>query len=296
MSFGLPWISKSMRSICILTFIVIHLCYGQLVVEYALLNVSQTLDNYARVFERNDVITVDSNGWTVNVSDNLGFHWLIQFEHDKWKFKSDRPSTLTMKVYSNSEFGKTDQDMLVSFSQNDTKYITSSIRMNSFERNIFYPYCDRQSTTESFATGDVEQLLDTDNGKDRLYKITDGWNYGYASPENNGSTCCSNQSPMIFKIVNNPVSGYSKYIYTNSINSEWQQQCGFSQVWSSDDYIELFIAGNDLGQTLNIYKFELFMEYDQTLQPTEPPTAPTAEPATAPVAGIRTKTYTETPN
>ena len=48
------------------------------------------------------------------------------------------------------------------------------------------------------------------------------------------------------------------------MNSGWQQECGFHDVWSSDDYIKIFIASNNIGQTTNIYKVELSMEYDQT--------------------------------
>ena len=271
-----------MASKFILLLLIIDVYHAQSVIESATLQVSQTSNNYAQIISRN-IDSVDyTNGWTVNVdSHQVGYHWWIHFTNEIWKFKKDVPSVLTLKIYSYSQFGGADRDVIVSFSQNDSKYISNFIQLDGIQPNRIHPSCDKQLIpTESFATGNIPKLLDVDDGTERWWRIS-GWNYTNALPENNRSICCSNQSPMIFKIENNPILGYSKYIYTNAINSGWQQQCGFSEVWSSNDYIEIFVFADDPGETLNIYRFGLSIEYNQTLQPTtdDPTKLPTNNPS-----------------
>ena len=270
-----------MASVCTFISLIIHLCHSQLVTQSATLLATRTNQNYAQVNTKN--IGDTSNGWTLTVDTHLSWNWWINFHNDLWKFQSDRPSTLTMKIYTNSAFYSDDRDILINFSQNDDNYITSLIQMDGQWPNLIYPSCDQAAVpTASFAKGNVELLLDTNTNpdNDRLYKTTDGNNYTYAIPAANSSACCSNQSPMIFKIINYPVERYSKFIYTNPSNSGWKQQCGFGEAWSSDTFMEIYISGDDMGEVLNIYQIELTMEYDQTLAPTtqapsQPPGSPT---------------------
>ena len=259
---------------------------AQSVIEEATLTVSQGSDNSAQVSTRNIGYSDSINGWTLTVNTHQGYNWKINFQNNIWKFQSDRPSTLTLKVYSNSAFNNgagDDRDMLVSFGQDDSKYITSMIHLDGGYQNSIYPSCDKQSVpTASFANGDIEALLDAnDNGQDRAQK-----SMGYdpyiilLTPSFNSSSCCTNQSPMIFKLINNPIDGYSKFIYTNPSGSGWKQECGFRDVWDSDKFMEIFISGHDMGETLNIYQLDLSMEYDLTLDPTQAPISPS--PSTSP--------------
>ena len=75
--------------------------------QQATLSVSQTSNNDARVNTQNIGSASTSDGWTMTVYTDIGYNWLIDFTDDNWKFRSDRPSTLTLKVYSNSQFGNT---------------------------------------------------------------------------------------------------------------------------------------------------------------------------------------------
>ena len=199
------------------------------------------------------------------VQDNQGWYWWLNFQSDKWKFKSDRPSTLTLTVYSHSEFLIDDRDVIIVFSQNHAKYLTTLIQLDN-NPNKIYPNCG-----SSFATGNIEQILLDNNGQDREQKTMNNSNNFILQPQNNASSCCQNSSPMIMKIVNNPIVRWSHYIYQNSQNSGWTQTCKFEEAWSSDYYLDIFIMGAGINQILNILKFELSMQYDATLEPTMAP-------------------------
>ena len=70
-------------------------------------------------------------GWTVNVQNDLGWHWKIHFQNAKWKFKSDKPSTLTLKVCSKSQFMCNNCDLIIVFSQNNAKYFRMIMQLNN---------------------------------------------------------------------------------------------------------------------------------------------------------------------
>ena len=262
-----------------LLLLLLHLSNAQLVIENAALDATHTYNNHVQVSPKN--VHNQGSEWLLTVSGSVGYHWWISFNNDKWKFQSDQPSTLTLKVYTNSTFGNGDnsfdRDILVSFSQNDNKYIFNFIQLDG-KPNIFYPQCDTSSSpSRSFAIGNIEALLDNySSGADRLDKsIQFSNNYHQPKPHNNNSACCSNQSPMIFKIINNPIEGYSHHIYTNPTESGWKQQCGFGEAWSSNDYMKIFISGHDIGETLSVTKFELSMEYGEPLTTSLPTPQPT---------------------
>ena len=236
-------------------------CKSQIIIESATLQVSVTNDNSAQV-NTNNIGYVDSTyGWTVNVQNNQGWHWYINFHHNKWKFKSDRLSTLTIKIYSASQFLSNDRDIIIVFSQNNAKYLTTIIQLDN-NPNKIYPNCGA-----SFATGNIEQTLNINNGQDREQKTMNNNRNFNLQPQNNISSCCQNSSPMIMKIVNNPVAGWSQYIYENSPNSGWRQTCRFTEPWSSNDYLDIFVMGQEIGEDLNILRFELSMHHTKRAYP-----------------------------
>ena len=240
-------------------------CYGQLITtESATLTVSTTNDNFAEVVV-NSIGHIDPQyGWTVNVQNNQGWHWNINFQNETWKFKSDQTSTLTLKVYSGSQFLSGDRDVIIVFSQNDAKYFTTLLQLDN-NPNQVWPACGN-----SFATGNIEEILNTDDGRNRQQKTMDGSRNVDIEPINNSSKCCQHSSPMILKIINNPIEVTSQYIYTNSLNTGWQSSCEYTEAWLGSDYLDIFIMGQDIGEDLNIWMFELSVEYD-TLQQTIAP-------------------------
>ena len=254
-------LSLRLWSICL----IIYTCQSQIVTESATLQVSKTADNSAQVNANNIGHASSQYGWTVNTQNNEGWSWNLNFHNNKWKFQSDRPSTFTLKIYSDSQFLSDDRGMIVLFSQSDTRYLTTLIQLDN-DPNKIYPNCG-----SSFASGNIEQTLNMNTGEDRESKTMNNGNNFNLQPQNNASSCCQNSSPMIMKIVNNPIEGTSEYIYTNSLNSGWSQTCGFTEAWSSSSYLDIYIMGEAIGQDLNILRFELTMEYDATLQPTMVP-------------------------
>ena len=235
---------------------------AQILTHSATLQAAQTNDNYAQVTTQNVNQVSAQNGWTLTVSDNIGFHWWISFNDNRWKFRTDTISILTFTIFTNSQFNGDDRDMLVIFSQGDSKYVTNFIPFDANGVNGIYPSCDTSSVpSAAFASGNIETLLNAwNNGQDRLYKSTAGNQYTDALPAIN-----VNSSPLIFKIVNDPITGWSKYNFMTSTNSSWKQECGFAEMWSTNDFMEIFITGDDVDETLNIEKFEIFMEYNQTV-------------------------------
>ena len=249
--------------------ILIHHPSAQPPIQSATLTVTQTVNNYAQV-DTNNVGYADAvHGWNVNVQTITGWHWHISFHNDSWKFQSNEISTLTLKIYSTSQFSADDREMFVVFSQNDTDYVTSLTQLDNNTPNSIYPQCGAE-----FADGDIDWKLNRNNGNPRKQRLmNNGWGNQevYLEPQNNASLCCENSSPMIFKFINNPIEKWSQFIYTNSMDQGWRPKCKYIQIWSSDEYMDIFIMGNDIGEDLNIIKFELFMQDEQQLLPTVSP-------------------------
>ena len=93
-------------------------------------------------------------------------------------------------------------------------------------------------------------------------QIGGGNNWVKVIPWSNISQCCQNSSPLTMKIVNDPIKGFSKYIYKN--NAVLTQECGFNELWTSKDFMDIFIYGHQINEDVNIYRIELSMEYNGT--------------------------------
>ena len=61
-------------------------CKSQIITKSAILNVSDTNDNFAQVNTSDIGNSVARFGWTVNVPDNQGWHWWLNFHNNKWRY------------------------------------------------------------------------------------------------------------------------------------------------------------------------------------------------------------------
>ena len=195
----------------------------------------------------------NTTGWTKTVDSQIGWHWKIHFQTDDWKFRSDTDSRLILTIHTNTEFSSGDDtDLLVSFSQARSKYITTLIRVDNVGGNKIYPFCGNK-----FASGDIDQLINENNGR-RDVKLTKGEGFNRIDPRTNSSSCCENSNPMTFRILNDPRNNQSSYCYY--VHGQIYQCCQFEEVWSSNNTMEIFISGDSNGETINI-ELEIKMQY-----------------------------------
>ena len=255
-----------------MTIMLINLYNAETITESATLLPTQIQDNDARV-DLHNISETNANGWIVNVNDNYGWNWKITFDDDKWKFRNDTISTLTVTMYTNKSYCAfaNNCDALIYFSQNDSKYFAILMQFDN-NPNAMYPGCDQQEIpTQSLKSGNVDNLLMSsvnDGSKTRTGRtmpVDDGNALKNIKPKNNATY--PNESPLIIKIINNPIEGWNKYIYTNPTVSPWEQGCGFGEAWSSVSQMKILISGDNIGETLNFYQFDVEFKYNMTLSP-----------------------------
>ena len=239
--------------------------------QTAYLKYPTSTDNDAVVQFQNIDFSSSDTGWTETITSQLSWQWKIFFQTQIWNFPSDRPARFQLKIYSNSNFNDgLDRDLIVSFSQNRQKYVTILIRMDNLNPNEIHPACDKEEIpTQKFSSGDIEQLINADNGQDRLYKSTQGDIREPILPETSWAN--PNGNPMALSFYNDPVEGISYYDYSLP-NQPVYQWCGFNESWTSEFPLDIFISGDNDDERINIDHFEILLEYDLTLQPTPAPT------------------------
>eukprot|EP01084_Bolivina_argentea_P081501 147570_1 len=219
---------------------------------------------------------INNNEWQITSTSSVGWQMLISL-NNTWGFSKNMISTITLTIFGTSAVNAGDSDLRVAFSVNSSQYISTVYNMDNqyksllLGNNTHATICDNSTTpTQNILVGDIENFG----------KIN---NRGYASPFTNilpqysPGTGDNNNWPMIFKIVNNPLSDFMFFSVTNP-QREDIQQCGFGESFISNNGIQIFIGGDGNGEYLSFEKFRIELE-----GPTAAPTVnPTIEPTTAP--------------
>ena len=88
-----------------------------------------------------------------------------------------------LKIYSDTDFLIDDRDVIFVFSQNAARYFTTLIQSDNGTNKIY------QIVANHF-TGNIQSILDTNNGQDREQKTMNNGNNFNLQPL--ASSCCQN--------------------------------------------------------------------------------------------------------
>eukprot|EP00485_Elphidium_margaritaceum_P012719 CAMPEP_0202709936 /NCGR_PEP_ID=MMETSP1385-20130828/21983_1 /ASSEMBLY_ACC=CAM_ASM_000861 /TAXON_ID=933848 /ORGANISM="Elphidium margaritaceum" /LENGTH=509 /DNA_ID=CAMNT_0049369325 /DNA_START=154 /DNA_END=1683 /DNA_ORIENTATION=+ len=212
-------------------------------------------------------ISSDSNAWEIMCTDSVRYWAMEIFLNPSWGFHTSLPSTITLRVNSDTSTSNTWVNPIFSFSVNEAQYW--STMLSTFQSQTIGPQCDTNTPpgpTSFLYTGDIKSLVDSSND---LREITSGANGQAWQPVNYG-----NEFPLQFKIENIP-SNNQMYVYHTQ--PTYTQQCGFAEAFETGQGLQIYLHLSSEGESLSVQSFEVeyFHEDETTPNPT------TAHPTTA---------------
>eukprot|EP01084_Bolivina_argentea_P265853 450763_1 len=103
---------------------------------------------------------IQQSDWDLYATDETAINMKIHLDKS-WSFNSQHITTLNLQINSNNLPHTSNTSLIVSFSQNNTKYITSVIETGATNSNSIYtPQYDGK---QPYGQGNIEQLLSTSN-------------------------------------------------------------------------------------------------------------------------------------
>eukprot|EP01084_Bolivina_argentea_P305812 528328_1 len=206
----------------------------------------------------------ESNGeWIINPSDEIGFHLKITLD-SSYAFHSSEISTLTVTIGSNLVLSSTDIDLITSFSQSHSIYLTqwSSLSTDSSSQYI-YPSCS--STTTQFGTGNIEAIVGQSTPA-REEKAMNNWSgFNRIDPS-------TPILPLQYSFENHPNS-YCMLTYTHE--GTGNHECKYA-AFDANVPLEILLATDDVATPVPISYISVTMEYittdDLTTSPSQLPT------------------------
>eukprot|EP01083_Nonionella_stella_P291484 991822_1 len=203
----------------------------------------------------------ESNGeWIINPSDEIGFHLKITLD-SSYAFHSSEVSTLTVTIGSNLVLSSTDIDLITSFSQSHSIYLTQWSSLSTNSNQYIYPSCS--STTTQFGTGNIEAIVSQSGERDE--KAMNGWS-GY----NTIVKDITPTLPLEYSFENHPNS-YCMLTYTYQETEETgNYQCKYA-AFDANVPLEILLATDDVATPVPISYISVTMEYITTDDPTTSP-------------------------
>eukprot|EP01084_Bolivina_argentea_P208917 356004_1 len=146
--------------------------------------------------------------WDLYAVDEMDFNMKIHL-NTSWAFHDQYPTKLTLEIGSDTPTTAPNSSLIVSFSQNHSKYFTSVIQIGGTDDHLVYP--PPNSAKQSYGQGDIEASVSQPHGT-RTDKATNNGSYGYFEP----FTSHPNLSyPLQFVIENHPDFDYMIFSYSN---------------------------------------------------------------------------------
>eukprot|EP01084_Bolivina_argentea_P220179 373198_1 len=208
---------------------------------------------------------VTDNGleWTMNGGTYVDFHQHISLDNTHWGQQRTLSSQLDITINSIYTSGTpSDLDLVISFSINNTQYMSLMIRMdnNDNPRNRVHPNCDTSlPTSNTWALGNVQSLVAIDNGQGRDVKAGVDDPAVYTRMQN-----MYNYWPLQFTFINNPSQDYLEFKYLS-------QTCYFKSLIPNQGF-DVYIGTEQNHETFKISSWTFNYSYYATLNPTPYPT------------------------
>ncbi len=194
--------------------------------------------------------------WDLYAIDESQFNMKLNL-NKSWSFHPQYTTTLTVQIGSDTPTDSTPPtSLIVSFSQNNAKYITSVIEigLNNDDIAIFpAPYDGKQTCAE----GDIEQLVHGEG--DRISKAANNGSYGYFAPY----TASPNISyPLTFHIENHPDFNYMIFSYFTPL---MQARNVIFFGMDTNNTLDIYLSAGHKGDNFDITYFNLTHSIAQTL-------------------------------
>ena len=154
-----------------------------------------------------------------------------------------------------------DLDLFVTFSVNQSQWISSALRLIGNTSNGIWPICDNSPVpTQTIPTGDVKECVDRLNCqgfissstpcRTRQCKVTmgiRGTNISSIIPNNlyNPEMPRKNSFPMTMSITNDPTLDQSSLKISTATWNGWIQGCGYGQAFLPDQGLQIYLAVDD---------------------------------------------------
>ena len=219
--------------------------------------------------------------WQIDTHTNQGFNLQLSLD-DTWGFQSLYTTKIIIEIDSNdgcliSEASCGPKDLIIAFSQNGVDEYISLLTQILDENQYMYPKCE-QTGTAQYATGNIKNIIDTENGFDRSYKMRQGAGITPLMYANHGQPT---QFPFSFIFENDLSENYMRF----SLVSNGQiSTCRFVAM-SPDIGFNVYIASEDIDDwALKVSSINVTRVYDQpTVSPTSLPTTdPSHNPSKSP--------------
>ena len=190
---------------------------------------------------KNASVNSNPDAWQIIPQNQIGFHLSLTLSN-QYSFHPINPSLITIQfqTINTSIFNP----LLLSISQSNTLYISTIL---PFINDIAYPPCDSTPPyTQTFATGNIKQLLSINNSQTRIFKAT---NNTYSDDDiqldtnQTNHTLLSMSDPSLYTVS-------LKYTPSNDsllVNSE----CGYSYI-ASQSPLTIFLAATEILSEFNI--------------------------------------------
>ncbi len=243
-------------------------------------------------------VSVWNNLWNINVGDNdnsqRGYHLQIDLDNT-WGFHPSKQSIISLTIYSTTTLipdSPIDLDLLLSFSVNNSQYITHWLAVDNIgsNDNTIYPGCDTNTIpTQSLATGNIKECVESElcipiNSALRDQKANGGNSGGTnarVEPDNLGHNK-NNDWPITIQLINNPINNTLFTYIMEPSWGQWKQGCGFGEAFYSDLGLQIYIALDDAGETINITTFQIEYSYNTESPTLTPSSNPTSTPSQNP--------------
>ena len=255
--------------------------YQPLPIKTATLTTSQTSENGADItILDSSVATISNNEWNIKIPyfqynsgvDQYGFDMLLNLDNS-WGFHPTKESTLDITIYSDDNTGGSDQDLIISFSVDNSKYISIFFTLDNTYGNAIYPNCG-----SSLASGNINNIVSVSSA-DRESKCFGNAELHRLQPQNSNYY---NYWPITISLRNRPGANRLYVSVTNPQISVQPnaQTCEYSRSFPTDKGLQMYMAADEYSdRSISLSQFKIDYSYQLTFDPTESPSSfPTRNP------------------
>eukprot|EP01084_Bolivina_argentea_P236121 397121_1 len=249
---------------------------------------SGTKNGATLTIENPNDVNVNTNYWDVIITNQQGWQFRLDLD-TTWGFHPLKLSTIIFTMHGIIPVSVTDQDWLITFSVKSTEYFSTFIPVEPRAQNYIVPNCsDTQIETNSLLSGDVYTTVNNINSTDWNERVLGvgfptrnvaGWNM----KPNNWVANKSIEYPIIYQLQNDPINNVLKITFTTPTweSQNFRQICYYNS-FTANEGLNIFIAGDDPGETYAVSMFDIKYYYDSDNPTVTPTRFPSKYPTVAP--------------
>eukprot|EP01084_Bolivina_argentea_P226732 382953_1 len=167
-----------------------------------------------------------------------------------WSFDPNFITRLKLEIGSDTLTHTFPNSLIISFSQNNLKYITSVIQIAMNDDHYIYPPIINTNTKQIYGIGNIKQLVSLNiNTETRISKATNHSSYGYFNPFIRNPNI---SYPLTFTLLNNPILNEMKFTYFSP--SEKQRSILYFGMETNQTF-DIYLSAGRAGDNFDITYF-----------------------------------------